>query len=50
MKKRYLLLLAAVASFKGYSQTPAAPAPVANDYSISWYGFVRTDYMWDTRK
>lgn len=50
MKKRYLLLLAAVASFKGYSQTPAAPAPVANDYSITWYGFVRTDYMWDTRK
>ena len=50
MKKRYLLLLAAVASFKGHSQTAAAPAPAANDYSISWYGFIRTDYMWDTRK
>jgi hypothetical protein len=50
MKKRYLFLLLSIASLKGYSQTPAPAAPAANDYSISWYGFVRTDYMWDTRK
>ena len=50
MKKRYLILLAAIASFKGYSQTPTAPAPAANDYSISWYGFIRTDYIFDSRK
>jgi hypothetical protein len=50
MKKRYLILLAAIASFKGYSQTPAAPAPPANDYSVSWYGFLRSDYIFDSRK
>jgi hypothetical protein len=50
MKKRYLILLAAIASFKGYSQTPAAPAPSANDYSVSWYGFLRSDYIFDSRK
>ncbi|GEM54740.1 hypothetical protein B0A58_00855 [Flavobacterium branchiophilum NBRC 15030 = ATCC 35035] len=53
MKKRYLVLLAGLASLKGISQTaPAATAaaPAANDYSLSWYGFVRTDYIWDTRK
>ena len=50
MKKRYLILLTAIASLQGYSQTPAPATPVANDYGISWYGFLRTDYIWDTRK
>ena len=52
MKKIIFLSFAAL-SMSGFSQTaiPAAPAaPAANDYSISWYGFVRTDYIWDTRK
>lgn len=52
MKKIIFLSFAAL-SISGFSQTatPAAPAaPAANDYSISWYGFVRTDYIWDTRK
>lgn len=52
MKKRYLFLLLSIASFKGFSQsTPAAaPAAPANDYSVSWYGFIRTDYIFDSRK
>lgn len=52
MKKIIFLSFAAL-SLSGFSQTatPAAPAATAaNDYSISWYGFVRTDYIWDTRK
>jgi hypothetical protein len=54
MKKCYLFLLLGVASLKGFSQTPvAAPAtPVtpAKEWDVSMYGFVRTDYIWDTRK
>ncbi len=51
MKKCYLFLLLGLASFEGFSQTtPAAPAAPANDYSISWYGFIRTDYIFDSRK
>lgn len=51
MKKIILLSFAAL-SIGGYSQTAStgAPAPAASDYSVNWYGFVRTDYIWDTRK
>lgn len=48
MKKCYLILLVGIASIKGFSQT--APAAPANDYSVSLYGFVRTDYIFDSRK
>ncbi len=48
MKKSYLLLLAGLASLNGFSQT--TPATPANDYSVSVYGFVRTDYIFDSRK
>ncbi len=51
MKKTCLILLVGIASLKGYSQTaPVAPAAPANDYSVSLYGFVRTDYIFDSRK
>lgn len=62
MKKIYVILLIGIASLKGYSQTPttttttvvpivapAAPAP-AKEWDVSLYGFIRTDYIWDTRK
>ncbi len=45
MKKSYLFLLVGLAFLKGFSQT--APA---NDYTLSLYGFVRTDYIFDSRK
>jgi hypothetical protein len=58
MKKIYVILLIGIASIKGYSQTPAttnqvvAPIPPepAKDWGVSFYGFIRTDYIWDTRK
>lgn len=54
MKKSYLILLVGFASLKGFSQTPvAAPAstaPAAKEWDISFNGFVRTDYIFDSRK
>ena len=59
MKKTYLILLLGVASIKGFSQnpivTPAIPAtvttpPAAKEWDVNIYGFVRTDYIWDSRK
>ncbi len=50
MKKCLFILLAGIASLKGFSQTAPAPAVPANDYSVSLYGFVRTDYIFDSRK
>lgn len=57
MKKRYLILLIGVASLKGYSQTtPVATTPTVpvvsteKEWDVSLYGFVRTDYILDTRK
>jgi len=36
---------------KGLSQTTAvAPVPAEKEWDVSLYGFVRTDYMWDSRK
>jgi hypothetical protein len=60
MKKIYVILLIGIASLKGYAQTPATsttnqvvapipPEPV-KDWGVSFYGFIRTDYIWDTRK
>jgi hypothetical protein len=49
MKKYCLFLLLGVSSLKGYSQSvPAAPAE--KDWSVNLYGFVRTDYIFDSRK
>jgi hypothetical protein len=60
MKKIYVILLIGIASLKGYSQSPATSttnqviAPVlpepAKDWGVNFYGFIRTDYIWDTRK
>lgn len=53
MKKSYLLLLIGIASIKGFSQTtvPASTvAPSDKEWDLSLYGFIRTDYIWDTRK
>ena len=47
MKKCLIILLAGIASLQGFSQTTAAPA---SDYSVSLYGFIRTDYIFDSRK
>jgi hypothetical protein len=49
MKKCCLILLIGLASLKGYSQTAPA-APSEKDWSVSLYGFVRTDYIYDSRK
>jgi hypothetical protein len=60
MKKTYVILLIGIASVKGYSQTststttpavaPTAPTVQAKEWDVSLYGFIRTDYIWDTRK
>ena len=60
MKKTYFILLIGIASIKGYSQTstptttpavtPTAPAVQAKEWDVNLYGFIRTDYFWDTRK
>lgn len=52
MKKTLLVTLASL-PFVGLAQTvPATPAAPAapKDFDVSLYGFVRTDYIWDTRK
>jgi hypothetical protein len=50
MKKCFIILLVGITSLKGFSQTTPAPAAPANDYSVSLYGFIRTDYIFDSRK
>ncbi len=58
MKKIILLSFAAI-SFSGFAQTPAPAtavvpatpaAPAEKEWDVSVYGFIRTDYIWDTRK
>lgn len=49
MKKCYSILLLGIISIKGFSQTTVVP-PVEKEWDVSMYGFVRTDYIWDTRK
>lgn len=47
--KKIFLTTCAFASLWGYSQTtPAAPAE--KEWDVNLYGFVRTDYIFDTRK
>ena len=48
--KRVLIASFAFLSFAGYSQTAPTPAPAAKEWDVSVYGFVRTDYIWDTRR
>jgi hypothetical protein len=51
MKKKYVLLLLGFISLEGFSQTTAvAPLPAEKEWDVSLYGFIRTDYIWDTRK
>ena len=49
MKKRYFILLVGIISIKGFSQT-APVVPAEKEWDVSLYGFVRTDYIWDSRK
>ena len=51
--KKFLLLTFAVCSFTGNAQTPTAtvaPVPAEKEWDVSMYGFIRTDYIWDSRK
>jgi hypothetical protein len=52
--KKLLTLCCFAATYCGFSQTTPAPAaaPVSaeKEWDVSWYGFIRTDYIWDTRK
>ncbi len=51
MKKNYVLLLLGLTIGKGLAQTATvAPVPVEKEWDVSLYGFIRTDYIWDTRK
>jgi hypothetical protein len=54
LKKTMLLLFVIfgfVANEKTTTVTPAAaPKPVEKEWDVSIYGFIRTDYIWDTRK
>lgn len=60
MKKCYLILLIGLASVKGFSQTPATttevvpviakPAVAEKEWDVNLYGFIRTDYIFDSRK
>lgn len=51
MKKLFTISFA-VLSFYGSAQTaaPTTPAPAEKEWDVSLYGFVRSDYIWDTRK
>jgi hypothetical protein len=49
--KKIILLSFAVFSAIGNAQTTTSAAPPApKEWDVSMYGFVRTDYIWDTRK
>jgi hypothetical protein len=51
MKKNYVLLLLGLTIGKGLAQTETvAPVPVEKEWDVSLNGFIRTDYIWDTRK
>lgn len=59
MKKIYILILVGFYSINGCSQTPATTAqmspssivtPTVKEWDISPYGFIRTDYILDSRK
>jgi hypothetical protein len=46
--KKLITLCCVAASYCGFSQTTSAPAE--KEWDVSWYGFIRTDYIWDSRK
>lgn len=48
--KKIILLSFAVFSAIGNAQTTPAATPAPKEWDVSMYGFVRTDYIWDTRK
>ncbi len=52
--KKLLTLCCFAATYCGFSQTTPAPATTTvspeKEWDVSWYGFIRTDYIWDTRK
>lgn len=52
--KKLITLCCVAATYCGFSQTtpaPAAtPASAEKEWDVSWYGFIRTDYIWDSRK
>ena len=52
--KKLLTLCCFAATYLGFSQTTPAPAATTaspeKEWDVSWYGFIRTDYIWDTRK
>lgn len=53
MKKRYFILLVGIISIKGFSQSPAPTPTVAiveKEWDVSLFGFIRTDYIFDSRK
>jgi len=52
--KKILTLCCFAATYCGLAQTTPAPATTTaspeKEWDVSWYGFIRTDYIWDTRK
>lgn len=52
--KKLITLCCVAATYCGFSQTTPAPAtttaPAEKEWDVSWYGFIRTDYIWDSRK
>lgn len=52
--KKLITLCCVAATYCGFSQTTSAPAastaPAEKEWDVSWYGFIRTDYIWDSRK
>ena len=50
--KKIIMLSFVAFSFMGTAQTitPAAPNPAAKEWDVSMYGFIRTDYIYDSRK
>jgi hypothetical protein len=50
--KKLVIFSFALLSLCGYAQTTTAPAaaPAEKEWDVSLYGFLRTDYIWDTRK
>lgn len=50
--KKLVTFSFALLSFWGYAQTATVPAaaPAEKEWDVSMYGFLRTDYIWDTRK
>jgi hypothetical protein len=50
--KKILIKTFVILSFYGYSQTPTttSPTPPEKEWDVSVFGFVRTDYIWDSRR